>query len=85
MRKHFDFQIQKFVVNYKKLIDDGRKLKLKFIGTVSHSIKEAMQMHGLEPSSEYLAFAIKEMLTELINADYLLVCATEPRHVQGNF
>lgn len=81
----FDFQNPKnFWATIKKQIEDGRKIKLKFIGTVSPVIKEAIANSGLEPSTEYLGFLqYKEMLTELVNADYLLVCATEPRHVPG--
>ena len=81
----FDFQNPgNFWATIKKQIDGGRKLKLKFIGTVSPGIKAAITQAGLEPSSEYLGFLrYGEMLTELVNADYLLVCATEPRHVPG--
>ncbi|MBK6914561.1 MAG: hypothetical protein IPH11_13270 [Ignavibacteriales bacterium] len=81
----FDFQNPgNFWATIKKQIDGGRKLKLKFIGTVSPVIKKAIADAGLEPRTEYLGFLkYKEMLTELINADYLLVCATEPRHVPG--
>jgi len=81
----FDFQNPiNFWATVKKQINGGRKLKLKFIGTVSPGIKEAIADAGLEPSTEYLGFLqYKEMLTELVNADYLLVCSTEPRHVPG--
>lgn len=81
----FDFQNpMNFWATIKKQIDGGRKLKIKFIGTVSPVIKKAVADAGLEPSTEYLGFLqYGEMLTELVNADYLLVCATEPRHVPG--
>lgn len=81
----FDFQNPgNFWATIKKQIDGGRKLKLKFIGTVSPVIKKAIADAGLKSSTEYLGFLrYREMLTELVNADYLLVCATEPRHVPG--
>lgn len=81
----FDFQnTPKFWQQVKKEIDNGRKLRIKFIGTVSPGIKQTIENNGLTPVTQYLGFLpYNEMLTELSNASYLLVCATEPRHVPG--
>ena len=68
----------------KNEIDKGRKLKLVFIGTVSPEIKQSITNAGLDLYTEYKGFLLyKEMLNEMVNANYLLVCATEPRHVPG--
>lgn len=68
----------------KRRIEDGEKFKIKFIGTVSPVIKQSIINYGLESITEYLGFLpYHEMLQELYQADYLLVCATERRHVPG--
>ena len=65
-------------------IDNGQKFKLKFIGTVDPVIKESIKINGLENYTVYMGFlTYRKMLGEICNADYLLVCATEPRHVPG--
>lgn len=65
-------------------IESGNKLKLKFIGTVDPVIKETIDEVGLSQFTEYAGFLpYKQMLEEICNSDYLLVCATEPRHVPG--
>ena len=47
-------------------------------------IKKEIRTAGLDEYTEYAGFLpYKELLTELINAKYLLVCASEPRHVPG--
>ena len=81
----FDYQdIPAFWGRIKKEIEGGRKLKLKFIGTVSPGIKKSIDYAGLTNHTEYVGFLpYKQMLEELMNAYYLLVCATEPRHVPG--
>jgi len=81
----FDFQNPKnFWSTVKNEIDHGRKLKLVFIGTVAPEIKQSITNAGLESFTEYRGFLpYKEMLNEIMKADYLLVCATEPRHVPG--
>jgi glycosyltransferase involved in cell wall biosynthesis len=81
----FDYQNP---VNFWKLImqkiNSGQKLKLKFIGSVSPAIKEEIKLAGLEKFTEYAGFlSYKELISELINAKFLLVCASEPRHVPG--
>lgn len=73
-----------FWYQIKKEIDNGNKLKLKFIGTVDSEIKESINEAGLYAYTEYAGFLpYKKMLEEVYNADFLLVCATEPRHVPG--
>ena len=68
----------------KKEIDSGNKLKLKFIGTVDSAIKQSIKDARLTEHTEYSGFLpYKKMLEEICNADILLVCATEPRHVPG--
>lgn len=81
----FDHQNpKKFWVTLSNEIKKGRKLKLVFIGTVSPGIRESIKESGLEPYTDYKGFLpYKNMLEEVMSADYLLVCATEPRHVPG--
>ncbi len=68
----------------KKEIDIGNSIKIKFIGTVDEEIVKSISLAGLDPFTDYLGFLpYKKMLTEICNADFLLVCATEPRHVPG--
>jgi glycosyltransferase involved in cell wall biosynthesis len=81
----FDYQNP---VNFWKLvkqkITSGQKLKIKFIGSVSPAIRKEIIHAGLEEYTEYAGFlSYKELITQLINAKYLLVCASEPRHVPG--
>jgi hypothetical protein len=62
----------------------GNKFRLKFVGTVSPAIKKAITESGLEGITDYAGFLpYSEMIKEIMNADYLLVCATEKRHVPG--
>jgi glycosyltransferase involved in cell wall biosynthesis len=68
----------------KKEIDSGKKYIIKFIGTIDPEIVETITKIGLSPFTKYLGFLpYKKMLEEVCNADLLLVCATEPRHVPG--
>jgi glycosyltransferase involved in cell wall biosynthesis len=81
----FDYQNP---VNFWKLvkgkIESGVKLKIKFIGTVSPGIKKIITITGLDKFTEYAGFlSYGELLSEIMNAKYLLVCASEPRHVPG--
>jgi glycosyltransferase involved in cell wall biosynthesis len=75
-------------VNFWKQInkenESGNTIKLKFIGTVAPEIKNAIVETELQNYTEYWGFlSYKKMLEEICNADFLLVCATEPRHVPG--
>lgn len=68
----------------KKLNDTGRKIKIKFVGTVSPAVTQSIQETGLSKYTEYAGFlSYPEMILELHKADYLMVCASEPRHVPG--
>ena len=65
-------------------IVSNEKFKIKFLGSVAPEIKKSIDQNGLKEITEYIGFMpYKEMLKELLNADYLLVCATEKRHVPG--
>ncbi|WP_337866891.1 glycosyltransferase [Ignavibacterium sp.] len=65
-------------------IKSGEKFKIKFIGTISPAVKQSIKKYNLEPFTEYPGFLpYEKMLLELSKADYLLVCATEKRHVPG--
>ncbi len=81
----FDHQNPKyFWPAVKEKIDSGASLRLKFVGTVSPLIKQEIEKNGLLPYTDYSGFLpYKDMLREMISAEYLLVCATEPRHVPG--
>jgi glycosyltransferase involved in cell wall biosynthesis len=81
----FDYQNPKELWRrIRKEIDAGRNLKLKFIGTVSPLIKKEIESNNLNDATEFPGFLpYSEMLEELLKADYLLVCATEKRHVPG--
>ncbi|UCH65666.1 MAG: hypothetical protein JSW63_00595 [Ignavibacterium sp.] len=63
---------------------DGNNIKFKFIGTVDSDIRKTITESGLDEVTEYLGFLpYYDMLREICKADFLLVCATEPRHVPG--
>jgi len=81
----FDFQNPvNFWKQLKSEIDKGRKLRIKFIGTVSPAIKNEIGKNCLTAYTEYLGFLpYDKLLNKLQNASYLLVCATERRHVPG--
>ncbi|MCJ7552721.1 MAG: glycosyltransferase [Ignavibacteriaceae bacterium] len=65
-------------------IDGGEKFRIKFLGTIAPLIRKSIEQNGLTDITEYIGFLpYKEMLRELLNTDYLLVCATEKRHVPG--
>jgi len=68
----------------KRRIDSGEKFRIKFLGTVSPLIKQSINENGLDSITEYKGFLpYHKMLEELFKADFLLVCATEKRHVPG--
>lgn len=81
----FDYQnIPAFWRKVKAEIDEGRKLKLKFIGTVGPAIRNSISEIGLDTNTEYVGFLpYKKMLQELQSASFLLVCPSEKRHVPG--
>lgn len=80
----FDYQNPKKL--WQRIKEENRKeeTRIKFIGTVSPAIKKAIEQNGLSGKTDYAGFLpYNQMLAELLNADYLLVCATEKRHVPG--
>jgi glycosyltransferase involved in cell wall biosynthesis len=81
----FDYQNPvKFWDTLKNEINNGRKLKIKFIGTVSPAIKDSIEKAGLKDHTEYLGYLnYEDVLPKMMDVSYLLVCATEPRHVPG--
>ena len=81
----FDYQNPEMLWReIERRLDKGEKFRIKFIGTVAPLIKQSIKNYGLESITENLGFLpYHKMLEELSNADYLLVCATEKRHVPG--
>ncbi|MCH8032867.1 MAG: glycosyltransferase [Bacteroidetes bacterium] len=68
----------------KKEIERGNKIRIKFIGTVDPEIKNSITEEELNEITEYCGFLpYIEMLKNISEADFLLVCASEPRHVPG--
>lgn len=64
--------------------DKGNKIKIRFIGSVDPEIIKYLNDIGLKESVELVGFIpYQEMIKEIMNADALLVCASEPRHVPG--
>jgi glycosyltransferase involved in cell wall biosynthesis len=75
---------EKLWVQIKKEINNGIQIRIKFIGTIDKEIVRSISSAGLDAYTEYLGFLpYQKMLTEVCNADFLLVCVTEPRHVPG--
>jgi len=81
----FSFQNpHNFWKQIKKENEEGNKICLKFIGTVDPEIKRSIAEKGLNEITEYCGFLpYDEMLKNISEADFLLVCASEPRHVPG--
>jgi glycosyltransferase involved in cell wall biosynthesis len=68
----------------RKEIDNGRNLKLIFVGTVGPGIRLSLSGVGLLDQTIFKGFLpYKEIIEELSRASYLLVCASEKRHVPG--
>ncbi len=64
--------------------DKGNKISIRFIGTVDKEILEYLYSIGLKENVHLAGFLpYKEMIKEIMQADMILVCATEPRHVPG--
>jgi glycosyltransferase involved in cell wall biosynthesis len=65
-------------------IAGGRRLRIRFIGTVGPLIKRAIDEAGLTPYTDFKGFLpYHDVVREMMNARYLLVCTTEKRHVPG--
>ena len=81
----FDYQNPKVLwTTLRKEIDNGRNLRIVFVGTVGPGIRHSIKEAGLENRTEYKGFLpYQTMIEELGAASYLLVCATEKRHVPG--
>ncbi|MDP1677925.1 MAG: hypothetical protein Q8L88_13790 [Bacteroidota bacterium] len=70
--------------NIKSEIDKGKNLRLRFVGTVSPEIKNSITEAGLDLYTDYKGFLpYNKVVQEMLNTSYLLVCATEKRHVPG--
>jgi len=62
----------------------GRNIKIVFVGTVGPAVRHAIQEAGLMDRTIFKGFlSYEKMLTEISSASYLLVCASEKRHVPG--
>ncbi|MCU7495264.1 MAG: glycosyltransferase family 4 protein [Ignavibacteria bacterium] len=81
----FDYQNQvPFWQTVKKQVEKGNNIRLKFLGTVGPQIKKSLEELGLSSRVEYSGFLpYGEVVREMLRASYLLVCATEPRHLPG--
>jgi glycosyltransferase involved in cell wall biosynthesis len=81
----FDYQNPKALwTTLRKEIDNGRNLRIVFVGTVGSGIQQSIRDAGLAERAEYKGFLpYQKMIEELSTASYLLVCATEKRHVPG--
>jgi glycosyltransferase involved in cell wall biosynthesis len=64
--------------------DKGNKIVIRFIGSVDKEILDYLNSIGLNMSVQLAGFLpYREMIKEILKADMLLVCSTEPRHVPG--
>jgi glycosyltransferase involved in cell wall biosynthesis len=64
--------------------EKGNKFKVRFIGTVDPIILDYLKEIDLQDKVETLGFLpYPEMIKQISEADALLVCASEPRHVPG--
>jgi glycosyltransferase involved in cell wall biosynthesis len=81
----FDYQNPKALwTTLQKEIRNGRNLKIVFIGTVSPGIRQSIAEAGLSDRTEFKGFLpYHKMIEELSAASYVMVCATEKRHVPG--
>ncbi len=64
--------------------EKGNKFKIRFIGSVDKQVLDYLKEIGLMDKVELAGFLpYPEMIKQLLGADLLLVCASEPRHVPG--
>jgi glycosyltransferase involved in cell wall biosynthesis len=64
--------------------DRGNKIGIRFIGSVDKEILEYLNSIGLNENVQLAGFlSYKDMIQEILQADILLVCSSEPRHVPG--
>jgi len=81
----FDYQNPvNFWQTIRKRIDSGKKMILRFTGTVGSGIKKSIEENALSDYCEYPGFLpYSQLVKELNAADYLLVCPYDSRHVPG--
>jgi glycosyltransferase involved in cell wall biosynthesis len=64
--------------------DRGSNFKIRFVGTADPTILDYLKEIDLQDKVEMLGFLpYPEMIKQISEADALLVCASEPRHVPG--
>ena len=64
--------------------EKGNKIVIRFVGSVDKEILDYLDSIGLKENVQLTGFLpYKEMIKEILQADMLLVCSTEPRHVPG--
>ena len=64
--------------------EKGNKILIRFVGSVDTEILNYLNSIGLKDKVQLTGFLpYKEMIKEILQADMLLVCSTEPRHVPG--
>lgn len=64
--------------------DKGNKTVIRFVGSVDGEILDYLYSIGLKENIQLTGFLpYKEMIKEILQANILLVCSTEPRHVPG--
>ena len=65
-------------------VEKGRNIRIVFVGTVGPGIRQSIKEAGLEDRTDYKGFLpYQKMIEELSTASYVLVCASEKRHVPG--
>lgn len=64
--------------------ETGNKFRIKFIGSVDTEILDYLNEIGLNDCVELAGFLpYSEMIKQILEADLLIVCSSEPRHVPG--
>ncbi|MFZ2322420.1 MAG: glycosyltransferase [Ignavibacteriaceae bacterium] len=64
--------------------EKGNKFIIRFIGSVDKQVLDYLKEIGLSDKVELVGFlSYQEMIKQICEADILLVCASEPRHVPG--
>lgn len=64
--------------------EKGNKFKIRFIGSVDKQVLDYLKEINFMDKVELAGFLpYPEMIKQLLGADLLLVCASEPRHVPG--
>ncbi len=63
---------------------NGEQFRIRFIGSVSPLVKKSIMDNGLQEITDFVGYLpYQKMLEEILLANYLLVCATEKRHIPG--